>query len=177
MTSHFSLRKLILSALFAALTAVCSQIFIPTGFAAPINLATFAVILAGALLGPFYGMMSQLCYLALGSIGLPVFVGFTGGVGTLFGITGGYLFGYAAAACITGFLLQKHRQSRIFLIFAMSLGLLTCYALGTAWFMLLQKSSFLSSVAVCVLPYLPGDAVKIGLAAFLLPRLRTLLLS
>lgn len=177
MTSHFSLRKLIFSALFAALTAVCSQIFIPTGFAAPINLATFAVILAGALLGPFYGTMSQLCYLALGAVGLPVFVGFTGGIGTLFGITGGYLFGYAAAACVTGFLLQKHRQNRTITILAMIFGLLTCYALGTAWFMLLQKSTFLSSIAVCILPYLPGDAVKIALAALLFPRLRRLLLS
>lgn len=102
-----SAADLTLAALFAALTAVFSQISFPLPFTpVPINLATLAFMLAGSLLGPSAGLLSQLVFLCLGLCGLPVFAEFTGGPGILFGPTGGYIPGYAAGACVIGLLFE-----------------------------------------------------------------------
>ena len=77
-----------LCALMAAVTAVCSQIQIPLPMI-PINLALFSVHLSGILLGPKYGSVSQAVYLLLAAVGVPVLAGFSGGLGALFGRTGG----------------------------------------------------------------------------------------
>lgn len=164
-------RTLLYCALFAALTAVCSQIAIPTGFAAPINFATFSVFLAGILLGPGYGTLSQLCFLLLGAVGLPVFSGFRGGIGALFGVTGGYLLGYLLAAWFTGWITKRFGTRTHVLLLSMLGGLFLCYAFGTAWYMWIQKIALVPALAACVIPYLPGDAVKIALVLLLVPRL------
>ena len=83
-------RNLVLTALMAALTAICSQIQIPLPMI-PINLALFAVHLSGALLGWKYGALSMVVYALLGVIGVPVFAGFGSGPAVLFGKTGGYM--------------------------------------------------------------------------------------
>ena len=91
------------SALFIAVTAVCSWISIPIpGTSVPINLATFAVILAGLMLGSRDGAIAMLVFLSLGAIGVPVFHSFTGGMGIVFGPTGGFLIGYIALAFFAG---------------------------------------------------------------------------
>ena len=91
------------SALMIAFTAVCSWISIPIpGTSVPINLATFAVILAGLVLGPKDGALAILAFLALGACGLPVFHSFTGGMGIVFGPTGGFLIGYVLLAFLAG---------------------------------------------------------------------------
>src|SRR5699024_9633322 len=88
---------LVLCALFAALTAVCSQIALPMPWGVPINLAIFAVCLSGSLLGPVRGMASMAVYVALAAVGVPVLAGFQGGPAAIFGKTGGYVIGYMAA--------------------------------------------------------------------------------
>ena len=89
-------KKLILAGIFAALTAVCSWININLFFTpVPINLALIGPYMAGLLLGSRYGLMSQVIYILLGAIGLPVFAGFTGGLEKLVGPTGGFIAGYA----------------------------------------------------------------------------------
>ena len=121
---NLRVRRMVLCALFAALTAVCSQIAIPMPWGVPINLALFAVYMAGTMLGAFWGTVSQLVFVALAAIGVPVLAGFQGGPSAIFGKTGGYVLGYILADLVS--------------------------ALG--W---------------CVLPYLPGDVIKIALAAIL----------
>ena len=91
--SRFSAKTLTMCAIFTALVAVCSQITIPLPLI-PINLALFAVYLAGALLGPWRGALSLLVYLLLAAVGVPVMAGFRGGLGNLVGNTGGYVVGY-----------------------------------------------------------------------------------
>ncbi len=167
-------RPLTTAALFAALTAVFSQIAIPTPWMVPVNLATCSVFLAGAVLGARWGTLSQLVYLALGACGLPVFSGFRGGVQALLGPTGGYLIGYVLAALTVG-LLAQHFRFRGGLILSMACGLLLCYALGTAWFMFSTASPLPRALTLCVLPFLPGDACKILLSAWLAKRLAHLL--
>lgn len=163
-------RTLTATALFAALTAVFSQIAIPTPWMVPINLATCSVFLAGALLGARWGMASQLVYLALGLCGLPVFSGFRGGAQALLGPTGGYLVGYVLAALVVGLFAERWTFPGG-LILSMTCGLVLCYALGTLWFIIQTASAFSHAFTLCVLPFLPGDALKIMVAAVLCKRL------
>ena len=174
MKTTVATRKITLCARFAALTAVCSQIAIPLPLI-PINLALFSVYLAGGLLGAGAGTVSQLVFALLGAVGVPVFQGFTGGPGVLFGPTGGYIIGYLAAAWLTGWLSAKWGYTFWKLAAAMAIGLAACYLFGTVWFMILMKNGLVAALGKCVLPFLPGDAVKIALAAVLVKRLHPLL--
>ncbi|HJB25735.1 MAG TPA: biotin transporter BioY [Firmicutes bacterium] len=166
-------KNLILCALFAALTAVCSQIALVLPITqVPFNLATFAVFLAGGLLGASTGAISQIVYVFLGAIGVPVFAQFSGGFQNLIGPTGGYIIGYIAGAWVTGLLVNQFSKRSFFLYaLAMAAGLAACYALGTAWYMVLTKANLTASLMLCVVPFLPVDALKIVLAAFLCTRL------
>lgn len=171
--------RLLISALFAALTAVCSFISIPLPFTpVPVNLATLSVFLAGGLLGWKYGAVSQIVYLILGAAGVPVFHNFTGGLGILTGPTGGYIVGYVAAAFLTGWLLDHCRRPNSIPILAGSMlaGLCACYFLGTIWFMLLSHSALFPALLACVFPFLPGDALKIIAACLLIKKLRPVLM-
>ena len=86
--------RLITAALFTAITAVLSQTAIPTPFDVPLTLQTFAVALCGYVLGVKWGLASIAAYILLGTVGVPVFSGFRGGVQVLFGATGGFIFGF-----------------------------------------------------------------------------------
>ena len=94
---------LLLSGLFSALTGICSWINIPLFFTpVPINLALIGPYMAGSLLGPRYGLLSQIIYIMTGALGIPVFAGFSGGLSVLAGPTGGFIIGYAVCAFICG---------------------------------------------------------------------------
>lgn len=172
-----------LCGLFAALTAVCSYIFIPLGFTpVPVNLATLAVFLAGGLLGCRYGTISLVVYTLLGAAGVPVFSEFRGGLSVLAGPTGGYIIGYIAAALIIGLLLDrwlvgsKSKKTELLLcVIAMIAGTLACYTLGTLWFIISTHTGVWASLTMCVIPFLPGDALKIAAGALLVQKLRHLL--
>ena len=164
-------RQLVLAALFAALTAVCSQIQIPLPMI-PINLALFAVHLCGALLGAKWGALSMAVYALLGAVGVPVFAGFGSGPAALFGKTGGYIIGYILCAAIVGLLSRRLGFTFPKLCLSMVIGVAVCYVFGTAWFMVISGLNLATSLSYCVLPFLPGDAVKILLAALLALRLR-----
>lgn len=158
---------LMLCALFAALTAVFSAISIPLPFTpVPVNLATLAVFLSGAFLGYKYGTLSQLVYVLMGAVGIPVFHNFTGGLNLLVGPTGGYIIGYVAGAFVIGIILHvsKKGQSTIVLAAAMVAGAITYFALGTAWFMISTKTGLMPSLVACVFPFIPGDLLKIAAA-------------
>lgn len=170
-TTNLRMRRMVLCALFAAMTAVCSQIAVPMPWGVPINLALFSVYLAGALLGPLWGTVSQLVYVALAAIGVPVLAGLGGGPAMLFGKTGGYVLGYLLAALLVGLLARTWGRGIPQLALAMVLGCAGCYTLGTLWFMVLTGTGLWQSLLWCVLPYLPGDAIKIALAAVLAKRM------
>jgi biotin transport system substrate-specific component len=161
--------RITLIGLFAAVTAICAWITIPLPFTpVPINLATFGVMIAGAVLGSKYGSISQLIYILIGLIGLPVFSGFSGGLGHLLGPTGGYIFGYILIALIVG-KLSKDTYPKI--VSGMVLGTLTCYTVGSLWFMYITDSSIITTLSLCVLPFIPGDVLKIFLAVVIVKRI------
>lgn len=170
--AHRSLnvRSMALCALFAAITAVLSQLVIPIG-PVPISMSTLAVFLAGGLLGARDGTISQLIYLLIGAVGVPVFSGFSGGLGKLTGPTGGYIIGYIFMALVIGLLVPHCGNKLRYLIPVFSLGLLVCYAFGTMWYIVLTHTGIGSALMTCVLPFLPGDAVKIVLSAVLTVKL------
>lgn len=162
---------LTLSALLCALCAVFSQIQIPIP-PVPISLSLLAVHLCGALLGSRWGTAAVCCYVALGAVGVPVFSGFAGGVSVLFGPTGGFLIGYILCAYAVGTLTARLGFSRRSLLLSMAAGTLLCYGAGTAWFMLVTGTDLAGSLTACVLPFIPGDSLKILLAASLSIRLQ-----
>lgn len=166
-----TVKKMIYCALFAALTAVCSQIAIPLQ-PVPINLALLSVYIAGGLLGGGMGAASQAVYLLIGAAGVPVFSGFSGGFQALIGPTGGYLIGYAAAAFITGIMIKHLGTKPLKVALSCAAGMAACYALGTAWYCIQSGTPVLAALSLCVFPFLPGDAVKIAAAALLIPRLK-----
>lgn len=165
-----SLRSWLLCALFAALTSICAQLIIPLPMV-PLSLATLAVYLSGALLGPRLGVIAMAVYTLLGLVGVPVFASFGAGPGVLLGKTGGYVLGYILAAFVTG-LLTRENRGYAFTCLAMALGTLGLYAFGTVWFMAVTKLDLWTSLGYCVLPFLPGDAAKILVAAWMARRLR-----
>lgn len=172
MNHRFALtQRIVLAALFAALMAVCSQIQIPLPMV-PINLALFAVHLCGALLGAKWGALSISAYVLLGLVGAPVYAGFASGPAALFGKTGGYILGYILSAFLVGLLSRRIGFTFKGLCLSMLVGVVACYAFGTVWFMAVTGLNLMTSLAYCVIPFLPGDAVKIVLAALLALRLK-----
>ena len=120
-------------AVFTALTAVCSWFSIPT--AIPFTLQTMAVFLAVGLLGGKRGTIAVTAYVLLGAVGAPVFANFSGGVGILLGQTGGYILGFIGSALVM-WAMERFLGGKLWgLGLNMLLGLLVCYAFGTAWFM------------------------------------------
>lgn len=164
-------QRLSLSALLCALLAVLSQVQIPLP-SVPLSLSLLGVHLCGALLGSRWGAAAAGCYVVLGAAGLPVFAGFSGGISVLFGPTGGFLFGYIPCAFVGGALSRRLGFTRRSLYLSMALGTLVCYAMGTAWFALTTGSGLGASLAACVFPFIPGDILKIMLAATLSLRLQ-----
>ena len=162
--------KLIQAALFTAITAVGAFISVPLPFTPiPVTLATLAAMLAGTLLGPRYGSLSQIVYLLLGAVGLPVFHNFTGGLGILTGPTGGFLLGYVAMALISGVAVTSKRGN---LICTLAIATVTCYIVGTAWFMATTGSGASAAFVSCIAPFIPGDIIKIIAAVILTERLK-----
>lgn len=166
-------RPLLYAALMAALTAACSKLSIPTPWGVPVSMATLGVFLSGSLLGAKWGTIAQLVYLLVGLVGVPVFSTATVGLPALVGPTGGYLAGYLAAAALTG-LLCARSNARWMPPAAMGCGLAACYALGTAWFMYLNQASLATALSLCVVPFLPGDLLKITAATLITWRMRAL---
>lgn len=174
--------RLTLCALFAALMAICSWISIPLPAGVPINLGTLGVFLAAGLLGMKYGTISITAYIFLGAVGAPVFAGFRGGPSVIAGPTGGYIVGYLAAALIAGAIFGMRARgekeqtagapSTARIMAGCLAGLAACYALGTVWFIFLTKTGFAAAMLACVIPFLPGDAVKIAAAAVLIKKIR-----
>lgn len=154
---------------FSLLTALSAQIVIPIG-PIPITGQTFAVLLTGALLGSRLGAITMIVYLMEGAIGLPFFSGWHGGILHLMGPTGGYLVAFPAGAFITG-AFAEHGWDRKFLTAAaaMAIGSLVIMLSGWLWFSLVMKTSPAITLFATVLKFIPGDIIKISLAAAVLP--------
>jgi biotin transporter BioY len=162
-------RSVSLVVAFSLLTALAAQVVIPTG-PIPITGSTFAVLLTGALLGSRLGAMAMIVYLIEGVSGLPFFYGGQGGLAHLLGPTGGYLVAFPAAAFITGAFAENGWDKRFSTaVVAMAVASIVILLSGLAWFSVLTHTSPLVAFQVSVLKFIPGDIIKILLAAAVLP--------
>lgn len=169
-----SARKLVYTALFAVLTAVGAFLRIPLGVSS-ITLQFLFTAMAGVLLGPGCGALSQGVYVALGLIGLPIFTA-GGGFGYVLQPTFGFLLGLIPAAAVIG-ALRGRNPSSLRIALACGAGLLTLYAVGIPYMAVILNGymgmgkSFSALLWAGMLPFLPGDAVKIAVTAALCPLL------
>lgn len=162
-------------AIFAVLMAICSWISIP--MAVPFTLQTFDVFMAVGILGGKRGTFAVLIYIILGAIGVPVFAGFSGGIGVLLSSTGGYIIGFLFSALVMWGMETLWGKKPVVQILSMIVGLIVCYALGTIWFMIIYARDTgavgLGTVlGWCVIPFIIPDLVKIALAYVLSRRFR-----
>lgn len=175
MNSKFRVVDLTYMAVGAALTAVCSWISIPS--TVPFTLQTFAVFCVLSLLGGKRGTVSIVIYILLGAVGMPVFAGFTGGIGILLGTTGGYIIGFILMGLL--FWLAEHFFGNALpvRIVSMLAGLLVCYAFGTGWFLWVyaRQSGAVgigTALSWCVLPFILPDLAKMALAVGIAGRVK-----
>ena len=162
--------RLAMTALMTAVTCVLAPLSIPIG-PVPISFTNLAIYLSLYLLGWKWGTVSYLAYLLLGAVGVPVFGGFTGGLGILLGSTGGYLAGFLPMALLAGWVID-HTENRCLQLAGMIAGTAVCYALGTAWFCFVGNTAPLAALGLCVFPFLPGDLGKMLLAMTAGPLIR-----
>lgn len=163
------LYDLALIAAGSLLIALTAQVAIPLPFSpVPVTGQTFGVLFVASMLGRARGTAAVLAYLAEGAVGLPVFAGLAAGPAKLLGPTGGYLLGFVPAAWLCGALAERGwDRAPLRTTASMILGNIAIFALGLPW---LARFVGASNVwALGFWPFLPGDIVKIGLAAALLP--------
>ena len=167
-------RDMIYIAMFAIIIAICSWISVPA--TVPFTLQTFGVFVTVGVLGGKRGSLSVLVYLLLGVIGVPVFAGFSGGLGVLLGSTGGYIIGFLFSALIMWGMEMLFGKSNVVLVVSMIVGLLVCYLFGTVWFMSVYARTtgpigVMTALGWCVFPYIIPDGIKIVLAMILCKRM------
>lgn len=151
---------------FILATALGAYVRIPVaGSPVPITLQTFFVVLAGAVLGRRLGIASQLGYLMLGVSGIPVFQGASFGIAHILGPTGGYLAGFVLAAYLVGWLTGFKGSNIYWIIASFIVGNIALYTLGVLWLMILYKINISSAVSIGILPFIPGEALKVFFAS------------
>jgi biotin transport system substrate-specific component len=166
--STAQLKMTVYASLMAALTAAGAFMAIPIG-PVPIVLQNFFVFLTGLLLGSRWGVASVAVYLLAGVCGLPVFAGGTGGIGRILGPTGGYLMGYLPAVFIIGLISERAGQKIFLHIGAVVIGAFLVYAAGVPWLKMVTGMPWSKAAMAGMIPFIPGDAVKV-VAAVLVAR-------
>lgn len=161
-----------MTGIMAALLCILGPLSIPIGVI-PFSLSPLAILFSVYLLGMKRGTLSVLVYLFIGLVGVPVFSGFAGGVGKLFGPTGGFLIGFLPMALIAGWFIDRFYSNIILQAVGMVLGLAVLYAFGTIWLMVQTGLSVEKALAVAVLPFVGADLIKLVIAGILGRILRT----
>ena len=162
--------NIILCGLMAAIMCILAPLSIP--MTVPVTLGTFVIFLMTYIMNYKYCLVSCVIYILLGMVGLPVFSGFSGGLGKIIGPTGGYILGYLFIALICGYVNERFYNKRGIQILGMLISLIVCYAFGTLWFSYQQNMSVGESLIVCVYPFVIGDICKIICAAIVGDTLR-----
>lgn len=174
-------KDLTLVSLFAALTAVGAFISIPLG-PVPLTLQTLFVLISGYVLGAKKAAFSQLVYIALGLVGLPIFSGFSGGIQSILKPSFGFLIGFVAGAFVVGYI-SRNIRSLIGYLFAGAVGTMVIYTIGIPYMAFILNSVMDSGLSlerilqIGIIAFLPGDIVKLVIAAYLGKRLNVSILS
>ncbi len=159
---------MVITAVFSALIAVFTMLSVPTPFGIPVTFQTFIIAAAGFVLGSVKGAVSVSVYIAVGALGLPVFSGFQGGFSALFGMTGGFIFGFIPFVCLCG--MGKSKKSK-FLYSLM--GLAVCHSCGVIWFSAYSES-IVAAFFTSSLPYIIKDIVSIIIAVLVSEKIKVI---
>ncbi len=170
-STKFSIYEIAMIGVITAVTCVLAPLSVPIG-PVPISLTNLVIYFSLYILGWKRGTVSYLIYLLIGLVGVPVFSGFTGGPGKLFGPTGGYLIGFIPMALIAGIFIHKFHDKWYLSLLGMILGTVVCYAMGTAWLAVQANMSFQAALMAGVIPFIIGDLIKMILAMKLGPMIR-----
>ncbi len=168
----FTTFQMALIAVMTAITCILGPLSIPIPISpVPITLTNLVIYVTVCLLGWKFGTISYLLYLIIGIIGLPVFSAFGSGFGKLLGPTGGYLIGFIFMAIICGITFEKC-SNKFLIFFGLVLGSLVNYAFGTVWLCHQAHLTFFQGLWAGVIPYIPGDLIKIIIAILVAPVLK-----
>lgn len=157
-------KAIIMIGMFAAVLAVLSQLSIPMPSGVPITLQTFAVALTAYVLGSRHGCAATVVYILLGAVGVPVFAGFSGGVGVLTGMTGGFIWGFIFMVLLCG--IGMSQKNKAVLVILSAAGLAICHFLGIIQFMAVSGNGFAASAMMVSVPYLVKDVASVVIAYF-----------
>ncbi len=165
--SNSKLKNIVLISLFTAIIAACSLITLP--FPVPFTLQTLGIFSALLILGGKNGTIAISIYIAVGLVGIPVFSGFSAGIGHLMGATGGYVIGFLLTALSYWLITAIFGNKAIVKICGLASGLLLCYTAGTLWYTSVYLrdvsiSSVTSALAICVVPFIIPDIIKLTVA-------------
>lgn len=175
-TKKINTRQLTMIGVTTAIICILGPLSLPIGIV-PISLTNLAIYFAIYALGGKRGTLSYIVYLFIGLVGLPVFSGFSGGLPKLLGPTGGYLIGFIFIAFISGIFVDKFPNKNYMCFLGMVLGTIVTYIFGTSWLAYEAHIGFNKALAVGVLPFIPGDIVKIIIALLIGPQIRKRLIS
>lgn len=170
-----SIQDLCLTGVFAGIIITLGQISIPMPYGVPMTLQTFIIPFSGIVLGAKRGTLATLTYIILGTIGLPVFAGFTGGMNIVFGPTGGFILSFPFMAWFAG---KAAKKDHILWIFAgLTAGTLLNFLCGMFMFSLITSNSLATAFLTCVLPFIPTAIIKIILSGILGRSIKKLLIK
>lgn len=169
--NKLTIKTIALIAVMTAVTCVLAPLSLPIG-PVPISLTNLAIYFGLYILDVKKESLSYIVYMLIGLAGLPVFSNFTGGVGKLFGPTGGYIIGFLPMAVIAGIFIDRTNGKLLPSLLGMVLGTVICYALGTIWLAYQANMDFKAALFAGVIPFIPGDLIKMVLAAVLGPKIK-----
>ncbi len=164
--SVLTVRDLCYISIFAAIIAAMAQISIPLPAGVPLTLQTLAVPLAGIILGAKRGTIATIVYVLLALAGAPVLANFTGGIGKVLGVTGGFIISFPLMAFLSGLVAEKGVKSALYWA-GLIMGVVVNYIVGTLWFVFAADSTVVAALTACVFPFIPTAILKLILSGIL----------
>lgn len=165
-----SIKKIALAAIFTAVIAASAWISVFTPFGINLTLQLFAVCLASFCLGARWSVAAVAVYIAVGATGLPVFSSFSGGFSVLFGLSGGFLWGFLPTAALCG--ISKNIEKKPIKIIVMILSVLLCHTIGVVQYCLVSGNNFWVGFLTSSLPFLAKDLILVFLANFISKKIK-----
>lgn len=162
---NLSTKDLCSIGIFTAIIIALSQIKIPLPYGVPMTLQTFIIPFAAIVLGAKRGTVSALLYVVLGALGLPVFAGFTGGLGFVFGMTGGFILSFPIMALTAG--IGAEKGGKVWLGLGLVIGSVINYLCGMLMYSFVVGTDLKTTFVACVLPFIPTAIIKVILAGML----------
>lgn len=167
--------NMVTAAVITAVICVAAPISIPMG-PVPISLTTLVLYISLYLLGWKLTSAAAAVYIAIGIAGLPVFSGFSGGLGKIMGPTGGYIVGFIPMVIAAGIIIDRYKNRGVHFL-GFLLGTAICYTFGTFWFCIQSGTGITEALGLCVIPFIPGDLAKIAAAMIISPIVKKTLIK